>query len=382
MKYDRWTVPALAFMGVMCSIFSNFAGAQSNEAGPIHINDQQVNHEAQGPGPEELRIAGLAVYSRGHLVQARLLMDRAMVLAEHSGNTYLLALIHDGLGCIYQEELEFIKAEREFKEAIDLLRKQPGHEQALATALANLSTTLSGERRYRESSIYLSEASKLIKDHAINDPRLRLHILNVSAGIYFRQGRLKKAEAMFLRSLALNPESDTEMCLLAASVMNNLGTLYAVAGNSTKAVVSYTRALRITEERLGSSHPNLTTILENLGFAYIRMGRPDEAQPHFLRSLTILEDNRLTVSAMGLYTLNGLGRTYMQTNQFERAEAVLARAVKTGRTIHAETPEMAQALELYETVLRALSKQSEAENLHAEAARIRAELLLTIRATP
>jgi hypothetical protein len=85
---------------------------------------------------------------------------------------------------------------------------------------------------------------------------------------------------------------------------------------------------------------------------------------------------------MGIYTFNGLGRTYIQTNQFERAEAVLARGVKTGRTIHAETPEMAETLELYETVLRALSKQSEAENLHAEAARIRAELLLTIRATP
>ena len=149
MKYDRWTVPALAFMTLMCSILSNFAGAQSNEASPIHIQDPQTNHESQGPGPEELRIAGLAVFSRGHLVQAQLLLGRARALAEESGNMYLLALIHDGLGCVYQNEFEFIKAEGEFKEAIDLLRKQPGHAQALATALANLSATLSGERRYR-----------------------------------------------------------------------------------------------------------------------------------------------------------------------------------------------------------------------------------------
>ena len=69
----------------------------------------------------------------------------------------------------------------------------------------------------------------------------------------------------------------------------------------------------------------------------------------------------------------------METNQLDRAQSLLARAAETGHVIKAHTPEMAETLELYSTVLRRLSKRSEAENLHAEAALIRAELALTTR---
>ena len=165
----------------------------------------------------------------------------------------------------------------------------------------------------------------------------------------------------------------------AADIFNNLATLYTTDRNYEKAIPAYIQALEIAEKVLGPSHPNITTVLGNLGFAYLRTGRYDAAEAQFLRSLAILEGANLVVSNMGLTTLNGLGRTSMEKNQLERAENLLARAVETGRTLRARTPEMADTLELYSTILGKLSKRSDADNFHTEAARLRAEMALTIR---
>jgi hypothetical protein len=81
-----------------------------------------------------------------------------------------------------------------------------------------------------------------------------------------------------------------------------------------------------------------------------------------------------------LYTLYGLARTYTQTNQLQRADPLLVRAVEIGHAIRARTPEMAETLELHSTLLQRLSKSSEAEKFHTEAVRIRAELAWTTRA--
>ena len=330
------------------------------------------------PGPAELRNAGMREYDLGHFVAAQTLLDRAMALAVERSDTYLVALIHDDVGSIYQKQFEFEKADREFMKAADILRGQPEHSVALAITLANRGASLSGERRYREAKTFLAEASKLIKDKAINDPELQVHILNIWGGIYFEEGQLKKAEALFLRSLRMkSPENEI---IESADVLNSLGILYARKGDYRKAIASYRRALQVTEERLGPSHPNLTTFLENLGFEYIRMGQYAEAERQFLRSLSILENNGLIMSNMGLYTLNGLAHTYMKSNQLERADPLLTRAVEIGHAIRARTPEMAETLELQSSLLQSLSKLPEAEKLHTEALRIRAELAWTTRA--
>jgi hypothetical protein len=82
---------------------------------------------------------------------------------------------------------------------------------------------------------------------------------------------------------------------------------------------------------------------------------------------------------MAVNVLYSLGRISMEENQLEHAQSLLARAVEIGHAIRARTPEMAETLELYSTVLRHLSNRPEADNLHAEAALIRAETALILR---
>ena len=84
-------------------------------------------------------------------------------------------------------------------------------------------------------------------------------------------------------------------------------------------------------------------------------------------------------SEPALRTLSGLSQTYLGKNQNERAETLLAQAVKIGRTIAPHTRDMADTLDLYSTMLRNVSKTPEAEQMHTEAVRIRSELAWTTR---
>jgi tetratricopeptide (TPR) repeat protein len=355
----RTTAALLAFAALTCSPF-DFVYAQSSQ--------------------EQLSVArteGLKEYRLGHFTEAIRLLQNAMALAVQANDAYHTALIHNDLGDIYQDEYEFTNAEQEFNRAIHILRQQPQHPQALAVTLGNLGGMLCKRYRYAEALAVVSEASKLVKDNAIHDLQLQVHLLDVSATAYFQQRQFKKAEPVFLQALRAIPESAT--IPEAMDISNNLGTLYATKRNYPEAVASYARALAIGERCFGPSHPNITTILGNLGFAYMHMRRYHDAEAQFLRSLTILEENRLTRSPMAMNVLYSLGRIAMEENQLERAQSLLARAVEIGHAIRARTPEMAETLDLYSVVLRHLSNRSEADNLHAEAALIRAEMALTTR---
>lgn len=374
-------LPGILAPGTHTLVISGSLDSQEFTAFNLRIGLADSN-EPRRPIPEQLRVAGLDAFVRGNFAQAHSLLDHAMALAVQENDTNLIALIHDGLGGIYHNEFDFIKAEREFAQAVAILRKQPEHAHALAMSLANLAAALSGEHRDSEASTLLSEASKLIKKNAINDPKLQIHILDILAGVRLQQGRSKQAEGLFLKALRLKSSPDSVIAPIIADILNNLGTLYARNGNHGRAVASYTRALQLTEQHFGPSHPNVTTLLENLGSAYIRMGKYEEAEPQFLRSISILESHGLLKSNMGLFALYGLGRTYMGKNQLERAEPLLAQAVETGRSIGARTPEMVQTMEVYSALLDRLSRPSDSANLRKEAARLRSELAFTTRVGP
>src|SRR5207249_4884007 len=91
--------------------------------------------------------------------------------------------------------------ERELTRAVDLLRGHPEHSHAMAVSLTNLGAALAGEGRHADASVYLSQASRLIKDNSISDLRLQLHLFDVLASVDFQQGQSKKAEALFLQAV-------------------------------------------------------------------------------------------------------------------------------------------------------------------------------------
>jgi tetratricopeptide (TPR) repeat protein len=269
-----------------------------------------------------VRTESLKEYRLGHFAEAIRLLQNAMALAVQANDAYHVALIHNDLADIYQDEYAFTNAEEEFNKAIHILRQQPEHPQALAVTLGNLGGMLCKRYRYAEALVVVSEASKLVKDNAIHDLQLQVHLLDVSATAYVHQRQFKKAEALFLQALRTIPESTT--IPEALDISNNLGTLYATKRNYPEAVASYARALAVGERYFGPLHPNITTVLGNLGFAYMHMRRYHDAEAQLLRSLTILEENRLTLSPMAVNVLYSLGRISMEENQLEHAQSLHA----------------------------------------------------------
>ena len=327
----------------------------------------------------DLRLDGLKQFQAGHFAEAKRLLETALDLATRSSDTYAVALVKEALGDVYHNEFDFAKAEQAYMEAATILRDQPEQCHALAITLVNLGGVLSSQRRFSEALNAFAEASTLAKKNSLDDPHLNLQLLNGLGVIYFNQGELKKAEVQFARAIKVRP-SVNDLTLDVAYVLNNLATIYTGKHDYRKAADSYTRALELTEQALGSSHPNLTILLDNLGFMYIRMGRYVEAENQFLRSRAILDSENLMNNEMALRTLHGLGQTYLEKNDTNRAETLLSQAVKIGRTAALRNSEMVEVLELYSRVLANLSKTSEADQLHTEAARMRSELAFTVDA--
>jgi tetratricopeptide (TPR) repeat protein len=327
----------------------------------------------------DLRLDGLKQFQAGHFAEAKSLLDTALDLAMRGSDTYAVALIKEALGDVYQNEFDLTKAEQAYTEAATILRGQPEHSHALAITLVNLGAVISGQRRFCEALNAYAEVSTLAKRSSLDDPQLDLELLNGLGVIYFNQGQLKKAEVQFARAIKVRP-SGNDLTLDVAKVLNNLATIYSSKHDYQKSADSYTRALELTEQALGSSHPNLTFLLGNLGFVYIRMGRYVDAENQFMRSRAILDSNNLMLTGMALRTLHGLSQIYIEKNDTNRAETVLSQAIEVGRMAALRNSEMVEVLELYSKVLVNLSKTSEADRLHTEAARMRSELAFTVDA--
>src|SRR5947207_10507287 len=116
----------------------------------VPIGREALDEPQSIPRAAELRTAGMREYNLGHFAAATTLLDQAMALALEQSDQYVVALIHDDVGSIYQKQFEFAKADREFMKAADILRGQPGDSVALAMTLASWGESLSGEDSYDE----------------------------------------------------------------------------------------------------------------------------------------------------------------------------------------------------------------------------------------
>jgi tetratricopeptide (TPR) repeat protein len=156
-----------------------------------------------------LRLQGLEEYTLGNVVGAQRLLEMALELARQKNDEYLVALIQDALGDLYQNRLDFNTAEQAYMKAVDILRNQPEHVLALAVLLRNMGAVLSGERRFLEASTFYEEAARVIANIAIDNPQLELQILNGSGVVYFHQGEMQKAKRLFVRALHMRSAGST-----------------------------------------------------------------------------------------------------------------------------------------------------------------------------
>jgi tetratricopeptide (TPR) repeat protein len=222
---------------------------------------------------------------------------------------------------------------------------------------------------------------------------------------YQMAGRTDEAIPHWAHSLELNAEHG-ERHPTYLSVLSNLASAHARVGRYEEARVAFERLIPLQEEVLGSRHPSLARTLSNYGTMFIDEGRPEEAVPYLRRALEIWEErfgpNNPAITA----SLNNLALVHQLAGEWAEAELLYQRAADIRRSdFGADSPRYAsvllgvgvarrnqenwagaaeayaeaiailrplgpvhpQALADYAQVLRALGRDSEAEEVEREA---------------
>ena len=117
------------------------------------------------------------------------------------------------------------------------------------------------------------------------DDAMAMDAMDMLGDLYFDQGRLKEAEAMYQRALegkekALGPDHTSTL-----NTVNNLGLLYAGQGRLKEADAMYQRALEGKEKAFGPDHTSTLDTVNNLGNLYADQGRLKEAEAMYQRAL-------------------------------------------------------------------------------------------------
>ncbi|KIM98279.1 hypothetical protein OIDMADRAFT_167110 [Oidiodendron maius Zn] len=155
-----------------------------------------------------------------------------------------------------------------------------------------------------------------------------LWTVNSLGALYADQGKPAEAEAMYIRALQGNEEALGPKHTSTLQTVNNLGTLYADQGKQAEAEAMYIRALQGYEEALGPKHSSTLKTVNNLGTLYADQGKQAEAEAMYIRALQGNEEALGPKHTSTLQTVNNLGALYVDQGKPAEAEAMYIRALQ------------------------------------------------------
>lgn len=178
-----------------------------------------------------------------------------------------------------------------------------------------------------------------------SNPLADANRLNQQAGELYRQGRLGEAEAPYKRSLAIFEKVRGPDHPDVATVLTNLGLLYASQGRFAEAEPLYKRGLTIREKALGPDHPDLANSLNNLATMYHRQGRYADAEPLLKRSLAARDKAMGSNHPDVAVALNNLAVLYVDQGRDADAEPLFKRSLAIReKSLGPDHPDVANGL--------------------------------------
>lgn len=163
--------------------------------------------------------------------------------------------------------------------------------------------------------------------------------LDLLGMVYRLQGRFGEAEQNAAKSIATYEKVSPASSGLGLA-LNNLGNIYVSRNKLREADVVYQRGIAVLEKSNGPSHPYVATLLNNYGNLLRDQGRTDEAERFFRRSLSIYDkvspDNPESASP-----LSNIGLLQIRAGAFEEAEASIGRAISIMRKARLQSVDLA-----------------------------------------
>ncbi|MBC7895623.1 MAG: diguanylate cyclase, partial [Cytophagaceae bacterium] len=195
------------------------------------------------------------------------------------------------------------------------------------------------------------------------DDVARGHALNLHAIIWWRQGQLDQARALYLeaREHAIHHRD----ALLGAMTAQNLGVIASIRGEHDQALLYYESALR--EYRQLGMHRDECIALNNLGMLQTRLGRCDAAQVSYREALLLAQRHEYEDVRAQLEV--NLAAITVARGDFAAAQVEVTHALATARA-RDDLNAVAEALKLAGIIARSRQMFDVAEAHFREAAQI------------
>ena len=151
-----------------------------------------------------------------------------------------------------------------------------------ARALRRIGAILYRKGEFSEALAILTEGLGYVKE----DDRLKSEIENSIGVIYWKLGKLDKAQNAFQQDLKISRNQNDQEGITRA--LNNLGILHSQGGSYDEALQLYAEAIKIA----GKNNDNklVSTLYSNIADAYKHKGENKEAQRFYERCIELSEE--------------------------------------------------------------------------------------------
>ncbi|MCP4700765.1 MAG: tetratricopeptide repeat protein [Gammaproteobacteria bacterium] len=244
------------------------------------------------------------------------------------------------LGHLARIELDYEKAQRYFKEAIERIPatiQSRKLQLARADYLDNSGWMYFKQGKYKKAQKKLQEARKLREEHLdAGDPDFNTSY-NHLAETYREAAEYPKADALYRKLIQglqsrlryVSAEEKTSLLLQKAEALNNLGQLHSEYMNEyQKSLEYYRKSLAIRQELLEPETLKIAESLNNIGTALHYQGQYANAQEYYQKALAIKRNILSEEHPSIAFTLHNIGVMYSKQKQYKKAAAAYNEALK------------------------------------------------------
>src|SRR5262245_33109753 len=284
-----------------------------------------ISTAEQSTSFETLHAAGRNALLEARYPDAERLLKAAIAEADLVGidNTKRANVMND-LAETYRHMDHKREAESYFKEALALLRKEPGVGRALIIVLNNFGAFYLSTEEHSRSVVYYQESQKIAKKTLSANDALVGNILNGLAAFHIWKGNFRTAEKYLVRALGIRERAFGLESLEVAEILNGLGNVQLNRKKFAAAEANLHRSLILMEKHHSSRHPDVATVLNNLGVVLHGQKKLIDAETILRRSLDIYrETNNARVAEADL----NLAQLLISEQRFAEAEPLLKEAV-------------------------------------------------------
>lgn len=263
---------------------------------------------------------------------------------------------------------DYARAEKTFRQAIQLAEAIHVEDDLLARSLRGLAKTLQACGKLNEAESLYQRALQLHEKLAQSDSISVVAALCDLASLYVTQEKYLAAEQLFMRSLAILENYPEKNVAWLAYILNGLGRTYLSRGKYSEAESFFRRNLQAEEQFRGRDSLDVANALHWLVHSILGQEEYAEAEPLLKRVMSIREPLLGADHPEVVAIASALARTYYDLRQLSNARSLYQQLIPScERALGEDHIDVADLLIDLANLLIAQCQPADAEPLYERA---------------